>query len=75
MATGIDPRPAPRGNGNDARLKRWIVDNVENQAVYEDSPHGPVAMTGGELYTLLLEVAERFYRHGVDDVRERHGIR
>jgi hypothetical protein len=66
----LDDRPAPRGRGTDARLARWLVDNVPNPAVrldHEEENAVPVTMSSAELGALLYQVADRFYFHGVDD--------
>jgi hypothetical protein len=83
-----DDRDYPRGEGTDARLKRWLVDyGPENGADWRvrevdcDEDDAPltvpeeVTMVGDELYALLLAVADRMYWHGADDVCERYGIR
>jgi hypothetical protein len=69
-----DDRDYPAGNSNDARLKRWLVDNGTDPRIREQ---GTVEMTlpGGEVYDLLFDVMDRFYKHGTADVRERHDIR
>lgn len=61
-----DDRPCPEGRGNDARLKRWIRDNVPDTRVREDG-EAEVTLTGGEIYFLLFDVVDRFYKHGADD--------
>jgi hypothetical protein len=63
-----DQRPYPAGNGNDARLMRWVRDNVPDPLVCEDGK-GLVKMAGGDLYLLLSHVIDVFYWHGVDDTR------
>lgn len=84
QARAGDDRDYPQGEGTDSRLKRWLVDNEADPRVREaedgenDQPltaAEDVTISGGSLYDLLWRVAERFYWHGVDDVRERHGIR
>jgi hypothetical protein len=61
-----DDRPCPEGRGTDARLQRWIRDNVPNTAIRDDG-QAEVTMTGGEIYSLLLDAVDRFYHHGADD--------
>jgi len=68
IPAGEDTRPAPDGEGTDARLKRWIKANVPDTAIREGGG-GLVSMTGGQMYDLLFAVAERMYWHGADDVR------
>jgi hypothetical protein len=65
-----DDRPAPDGRSTDARLQRWVRDNVPDVTIREDSGE-PVYMTGGEVYLLLLAAVDRFYWHGADDVSGR----
>lgn len=69
---GEDTRDAPDGEGTDARLKRWVKDNVPDTAIREGGG-ALVAMTGGQIYDLMFQVAERMYWHGADDVRGRRG--
>jgi hypothetical protein len=78
-----DPRPYPQGEGTDARLARWLVDNTSAYGIRfaeedeEGRPTevvGPVIMDGSALMELLTNVAERMYWHGVDDVRATHGL-
>lgn len=69
-----DDRDYPDGNGNDARLKRWLVDNSTDPRIREQGIEG-MTLTGGQVYDLLFDVMDHFYWHGVDDVRERHGLR
>ncbi len=52
---------------NHSRLAGWVKRNVPDQRIRMDSPLH-VIMTGGEIFDLLFEVAERFYHHGTDDV-------
>jgi hypothetical protein len=61
-----DDRPCPEGRSNPARLARWVRDNVPNTRIREDG-EAEVAMTGGEIYDLLLSAVSRFYHHGADD--------
>jgi hypothetical protein len=61
-----DDRPCPEGRSNPARLARWVRDNVPNTRIREDG-EAEVAMTGGEIYDLLLDAVDRFYHHGADD--------
>lgn len=75
-----DDRPYPQGESTDTRLARWLADNTDNPLVRLDVEEGspedePVTMTAAELGFLLYSVAERFYWHGADDTRERHGLR
>jgi hypothetical protein len=69
-----DDRDYPDGNGNDARLKRFLVDNSTDPRIREQGTEG-LTLTGGEVYDLLFDVMDRFYRYGTGDVRERHGFR
>jgi hypothetical protein len=69
-----DARDYPQGKGTDARLKRWLVDNRVDMRVREDGT-AQVTEQAGEIYWWLFQVAERMYWHGVEDVRERYGIR
>ena len=62
-----DDRPAHDGRGTDARLSRWVRDNVSDRWIREDGAD-PVVMTGGDLYSLLHQVADRAYHWGTDDV-------
>jgi hypothetical protein len=71
-----DDRPYPDGNSNDARLQRWIVDNLTkpvHRRIREDGDQA-VTMLGGDLYELLYRVTEWAYGKAVIDVRDRHGI-
>jgi hypothetical protein len=79
-----DPRPYPDSQDTFGRLRRWLVDNgtdpriTDREEDEDGEPEGEspeVTMTGEALFDLLHSVAERFYWHGVDDVRERHGFR
>jgi hypothetical protein len=79
-----DDRDYPQGEGTDSRLKRWLVDNGTDPRIREieyDEDDQPltaaedVTMSGADLHSLLLQVAERMYWYGADDVVERHGIR
>jgi len=75
-----DPRPYPQGESTDVRLARWLNDNVHNPLVRLDVEEGspedvPVTFSVSGLGALLYSVAARMYFHGVDDVRERHGLR
>jgi hypothetical protein len=74
-----DPRDYPTGEDGGARLMRWLVDNGHDYRIRpqdEDTPDGEtVTMTGAELFGLIYDAAERSYWNGVDDVRERHGLR
>jgi hypothetical protein len=62
-----DDRPAPSGEGNDARLLRWVQANVADRRIRR-SGIDPVTMTGGEIFALLFEVAEAFYNHARIDL-------
>lgn len=72
-----DDRPYPQGEGTDARLARWLVDNDEDPRIRDEDGVAGIEMTvhSKDLHFLLFRVAERFYFYGVDDVRERHGLR
>jgi hypothetical protein len=79
-----DPRPYPDGESTDARLARWLRDNTENPDFRLDFDEdedgatgndGPVTVSRAELAFLVYCVAERFYWHGIEDVRERDGMR
>jgi hypothetical protein len=75
-----DPRPYPYGQGNDARLMRWLTDNGADPRIREEDEDGAtevaqVTMSGAELHWLLFQAVERFYWYGADDVRERYGLR
>jgi hypothetical protein len=83
-ARAADDRDYPQGEGTDARLKRWLVDNQVDPRIREveyDEDDQPltvaeeVTMSGDDLHFLLFQVAERMYFYGADDVRERYGIR
>lgn len=69
-----DDRDCPDGNGSDARLKRWLVNNSTDPRIREQGIEG-LTLTGGEVYDLLFDVADRFYSYGTDDVHEHYGIR
>jgi hypothetical protein len=64
--TTEDDRPAPRGEANDARLERWVRENVPDRRIRR-SGIDPVTLTGGEIFDLLFEVAESFYGRGGAD--------
>jgi hypothetical protein len=75
-----DHRPYGDSNGTDGRLQRWLVDNGHDPRIRDieyDEDDQPVTkpeqivMSSADLYVLLLDVAERFYWHGVEDVQER----
>jgi hypothetical protein len=72
-----DPRPYPWGEGTDARLKRWLVDNGTDPRIRdEDGVAGEeITINSKDLHWLLLQAAERFYFYGVEDVRTVHGLR
>lgn len=79
-----DPRPYPAGEGTDVRLQRWLVDNSgaygiryaeEDEDGHVTEVVGPVTMDGNAWMELLYAVADRMYFYGVDDVRERYGLR
>ena len=73
-----DDRPYPQGESTDTRLARWLVENNDNPDVRldaEEEDDGPVTISRTELGFLLYSVAERMYFYGVEDVRERHGLR
>jgi hypothetical protein len=75
LKSGVDDqRPYPDGNGNDARLMRWVRDHVPDTAVCEDGRE-LVKVYGGDLYLLLFDVMEAFYRYGRRDEREAYGTR
>jgi hypothetical protein len=60
-------RPEHDGRSTVARLSRWVNRNVPDQRIREDG-RTKVTMTGGQLYSLLLQVADRSYRWGTDDL-------
>lgn len=68
-AEGADPRPFHDGRSTYARLSRWVLANVPDRRIYADSGT-PVVMTGGQLYDLLGQVADRSYHWGTDDVTQ-----
>jgi len=72
-----DDRPYPYGESNPARLARWLVDSKTDPRIRDEDDVAGLEMTvnSRDLHFLLFQVAERFYLYGVDDVRERHGIR
>jgi hypothetical protein len=70
LKSGVDDqRPYPDGNGNDARLQRWVRDHVPDTAVREDGKD-LVKVYGGDIYSLLFDVMDAFYWHGVNDARD-----
>jgi hypothetical protein len=66
--TTEDDRPAPRGEANDARLERWVRENVTDRRIRRDGIE-PVTLTGSQIFDLLFEVAESFYGRGGADYR------
>jgi hypothetical protein len=69
MTTTIDDRPEPEGNGNDARLARWVKQHVPNTRVREGE-RKTVIFRGEELYELLRDATEHFYWLGTQDVQD-----
>lgn len=64
----VDDRSAPEGNGNDARLARWVREHVPNTRVREGEQK-TVIYRGEELYALFAELADHFYWLGTEDVQ------
>jgi hypothetical protein len=68
-----DHREYPQGEDTDGRLKRWLADNRQDPRIEDGDDVAGEEMTvhSKDLYFLLLQVAERFYWHGVEDVQAR----
>jgi hypothetical protein len=65
-----DDRPWSDGRSTDARFSRWVREHVPDTRIRMDGGD-LVTLTGGELYDLVSQAAERFYWHGADDASGR----